>query len=61
VPDSDAAFLRYLGTLGLVSGARVEMVRVEPFRGPLTIAVDGTERTVGHELAGRVFAEHVEA
>jgi DtxR family Mn-dependent transcriptional regulator len=59
VPDSDAAFLRYLGTLGLLPGARVEILALEPFRGPLTIAVDGTERVVGHELASRVFVEQV--
>ena len=60
VPDSDAEFLRYLGTLGLLPGAQVEMRRVEPFRGPLTIAVEGTERVVGHELASRVFVEQFE-
>jgi DtxR family transcriptional regulator, Mn-dependent transcriptional regulator len=60
VPDSDADFLRYLGTLGLLPGARVEMRAVEPFNGPLTIAVDGTERIVGHELASRVFVEQLQ-
>jgi DtxR family Mn-dependent transcriptional regulator len=61
VPDADPAFLRYLGELGLLPGARVEMRRLEPFRGPLTIAVEGTERVVGHELASRVLVEPLDA
>jgi DtxR family Mn-dependent transcriptional regulator len=57
VPDADPAFLRYLGELGLLPGARVEMRRLEPFHGPLTIAVEGAERVVGYELASRVLVE----
>jgi DtxR family Mn-dependent transcriptional regulator len=57
VPDQDPAFLRYLESLGLLPGAPVEMRRQEPFHGPLTVAIDGTERVVGHELASRVFVE----
>jgi DtxR family Mn-dependent transcriptional regulator len=57
VPDRDAAFLRYLGSLGLLPGAPVELRHQEPFHGPLTVLVDGAERVVGHELASRVFVE----
>jgi DtxR family Mn-dependent transcriptional regulator len=57
VPDRDAAFLRYLGSLGLLPGAPVEMRHLEPFHGPLTIFIGGAERVVGHELASRVYVE----
>jgi DtxR family Mn-dependent transcriptional regulator len=57
VPDSDPELLRYLSSLGLLPGARVEMLRREPFKGPLSVQVDRTDRMLGHELASRVLVE----
>ena len=57
VPSHDPALLRYIGSLGLLPGAVVELRGREPFRGPLTIAVDAGERVVGHELAGHLLVE----
>jgi DtxR family transcriptional regulator, Mn-dependent transcriptional regulator len=57
VPDSDPELLRYLSALGLLPGAGVEMRAREPFKGPLSVRVDGVERVLGHELASRVLVE----
>src|SRR5262245_10565991 len=57
VPGDDPALLRYLESLGLLPGATVRLERREPFRGPLTLAVDGVERAIGHELATRLLVE----
>jgi DtxR family Mn-dependent transcriptional regulator len=57
VPDSDPELLRYLSSLGLLPGARVEMLRREPFKGPLSVRVEGVDRMLGHELASRVLVE----
>jgi DtxR family Mn-dependent transcriptional regulator len=54
VPDGDAALLRYLAELTLVPGRKVTMRRSEPFGGPLTVDVDGSERAISRELAGRI-------
>jgi DtxR family Mn-dependent transcriptional regulator len=54
VPDGDAALLRYLADLALVPGGRVRIERGEPFGGPLTIAVDGSEHTISRELAAQI-------
>jgi DtxR family Mn-dependent transcriptional regulator len=48
--DSDK--LQYLGTLGLVPGARFHLVERAPFNGPLQLRVGDTTRVIGHELAG---------
>jgi len=37
IPDSDADLLRYLANLGLVPGQTIELVRSEPFAGPVTV------------------------
>ena len=54
VPDGDAALLRYLTKLALVPGRRVVMRRCEPFGGPLTVAVAGSEHAISRELAGQI-------
>jgi DtxR family transcriptional regulator, Mn-dependent transcriptional regulator len=54
VPDGDAGLLRYLAELTLVPGKKVTMRRSEPFGGPLTVDVDGSERAISRELAGRI-------
>jgi DtxR family transcriptional regulator, Mn-dependent transcriptional regulator len=54
VPDGDAALLRYLTRLRLVPGRRVTMRRSEPFDGPLTVLVEGSEHAISRELAGQI-------
>jgi DtxR family Mn-dependent transcriptional regulator len=59
VSDGDPAKLRYLAELGLVPGASVAVLDVQPFNGPLRVrvgpAAGGREHTLGRELAGDVF------
>jgi DtxR family Mn-dependent transcriptional regulator len=54
VPDGDAELLRYLAELTLVPGRRVLMRKAEPFGGPLTVAVDGSEHAISRELAEQI-------
>lgn len=51
VSDHDAALLRYVGGLGLYPETPVEVVDVAPFEGPVTVRVEGAERTVGRKAA----------
>jgi DtxR family Mn-dependent transcriptional regulator len=46
------AMVAFLGEMGLVPGAEVEVIDKQPFGGPLVVQVAGTERTLG-ERAGR--------
>jgi DtxR family Mn-dependent transcriptional regulator len=55
VDDEDAAFLRYVGELGLIPGAAVEVVAVAPFDGPLTLRIAGQEQVIGSRAAGQVW------
>jgi DtxR family Mn-dependent transcriptional regulator len=47
--------LRYLASMGLQLGARITVLGHEPFRGPITLDVDGQECVIGHELAHSLF------
>ena len=54
VPDGDAELLRYLSSLRLLPGSRVEVRRAAPFGGPLTVVVEGEEHAISRELAALI-------
>jgi DtxR family Mn-dependent transcriptional regulator len=56
VPDGDSELLRYLGELGLVPDARVEMLAQAPFGGPVTVRTQAGEHAISRELADRIAA-----
>jgi DtxR family Mn-dependent transcriptional regulator len=57
VGEDDDAVLAYLGTIGLVPGARVRVREVAPFGGPLLISVGGVEHALARGVAEVVFVE----
>ncbi len=59
VTDTEPALLRYLAELGLRPDNRVDVVKKEPFEGPMHLQVGGEERHVGHQVASCVLVECV--
>jgi DtxR family Mn-dependent transcriptional regulator len=59
VSDSDPEMLRYLADRGIRPGARLRIVGLEPFGGPLVVEVDGREHALGEELARKMRVEPV--
>jgi DtxR family Mn-dependent transcriptional regulator len=57
VSEDDDAVVAYLGTVGLVPGARVRVLEVAPFDGPMLLVVPGAEHAVSREVARSVFVE----
>ena len=55
--DENSDLLRYLAEIGLLPGARVTVVNVAPFDGPLTLLIDGSEKVVGRKVASTVLVE----
>jgi DtxR family Mn-dependent transcriptional regulator len=55
----DPELLHYLGSLGLVPRARVEIKSVAPFDGPLTLRVGDTQHVVGQKVASQVRVEPI--
>ncbi len=55
VAAGDGELLRYLGALDLRPGVQVQVLERGPFRGPITVVADGTQRVIGHEVAGQVM------
>jgi DtxR family Mn-dependent transcriptional regulator len=55
VPDSNADLLRYLSSLELLPGHRVEVRESAPFGGPVTVSVDaGDQHAISREVAGQI-------
>jgi DtxR family Mn-dependent transcriptional regulator len=55
VDTGDPERLRWLADAGLVPGAVVKVLDVQPFGGPLTLSLAGQHRVVGRELAGQLL------
>lgn len=55
VSDHDPKLLRYIGDMGLYPKAKVKVVSVEPFSGPLTINVEKKKYIIGSEAAQYIF------
>jgi DtxR family Mn-dependent transcriptional regulator len=55
VEDEDAGLLTHFADLGLVPGARVEVLTKGPFGGPLHIRVAGREHALGELVASAVL------
>jgi DtxR family Mn-dependent transcriptional regulator len=51
ITEEKADLLRYLGTMGLVPGATLEVVGKAPFNGPITLRVGRTNHALSIEVA----------
>jgi len=49
--DQSPEMLRYLADKGLTVGATVEVLKADPFDGPLTLRVNGDEQVIGVNVA----------
>jgi DtxR family Mn-dependent transcriptional regulator len=54
---ADAEFLRYLETLGLVPGARLEVREYSPFDQNLHLRVNGNDVVLGPAVTGKIYVE----
>ncbi|HKQ32154.1 MAG TPA: metal-dependent transcriptional regulator, partial [Thermodesulfobacteriota bacterium] len=59
VSDHDPKLLRYVGKMGLYPKAKVKVVSVEPFSGPITLKVGDASHVLGAEAAQHIFITDV--
>lgn len=52
--------LEYLGALGLVPGAKLQMLNIAPFNGPIQLRLGKEYRIIGHNLAETIFVRPAE-
>ena len=59
VSDHDPKLLRYVGKMGLYPKAKIKVVSVEPFSGPITLKVGDASHVLGAEAAQHIFITDV--
>ncbi|HVY54695.1 MAG TPA: metal-dependent transcriptional regulator [Thermodesulfobacteriota bacterium] len=59
VSDHDPKLLRYVGKMGLYPKAKIKVVSVEPFSGPITLKVGDASHVLGSEAAQYIFITDV--
>lgn len=51
IAEEESDLLKYLATLGLTPGTPIEVVEKAPFKGPITVKVDETDRALSLKVA----------
>ena len=59
VDDTNSEMLRYLAELGLLPGTAVNLLRKEPFDGPLTVEIDSEQKIIGFNVATSILVETI--
>lgn len=55
VSDRDPNVLRHLASIGIFPDVKLDLVRRDPFNGPVYVRVDGVEHGLSEELARQIF------
>lgn len=59
VSEQNPELLRYLAELGLKPQTTLRVLEQAPFKGPLTLEVNGQRLVIGHEVGSHIFVEPV--
>jgi ferrous iron transport protein A len=52
-------FQSKLRIMGIREGQKIKIISKQPFRGPLTIAINGCQMTLGRGMAHRIIVEEL--
>jgi DtxR family Mn-dependent transcriptional regulator len=55
--DANAKLLRYLASLGLIPGTKINVTEIAPFEGPMTLEINGESVVIGQKVAEAVLVE----
>jgi DtxR family Mn-dependent transcriptional regulator len=55
--DANAKLLRYLASLGLIPGTKINVIQIAPFEGPMTLEINGESVVIGQKVAEAVLVE----
>ena len=55
VDDDDPELLRYVGEMGLYPGTKLQLVDQAPFKGSLTLEVNGQEHALSYQVAKTIL------
>ena len=50
---------RRLRVMGVREGQKIKIISIQPFHGPLTVAINGCQMTLGRGMAQRIIVEEL--
>lgn len=59
VKDQNPDLLRYLEKIGLLPGVKIKIKEKGPFKGPITILIEGDEKVIGNDVAQNIFVAEI--
>ena len=57
--EGGQGFLRKLRVMGIREGQTIKTISKQPFRGPLTVTVNGCQMTLGRGMANKINVEEL--
>ena len=57
IPDENTEFLRYLATLGMYPGVKIEVEEKAPFKGPMLVKVGSSSYPLSLEVASGIYVK----
>ena len=55
VSDRDPEVLRYLASIGILPDVELNVLKKDPFHGPIHVKIDDSEHSLSEELANQIF------
>lgn len=59
VKDQNPDLLRYLEKIGLLPGIKIKIKEKGPFKGPVTILIEGSEKVIGNDVAQNILVAKI--
>lgn len=59
VKDQNPDLLRYLEKIGLLPGIKIKIKEKGPFKGPITILIEGSEKVIGNDVAQNILVAEI--
>lgn len=59
VKDQNPDLLRYLEKIGLLPGVKIKITEKGPFKGPITILIEGNEKVIGNDVAQNILVAEI--
>lgn len=55
ISEQDPEVLKYLQSIGILPGVKIDVENKGPFEGPITVRIEGEQQVIGHKMAQNIY------